>query len=70
MTARNNDKPLTKQYNINMPQDPKPNLSREAIMANISYCKAKQDHHMFLVKQFKQKEQEYAKMLYDLGYIK
>ena len=47
--------------------DPKPDLSRDALIANISYCKAKQDHHMFLVKQFKKKEQEYAKMLHDLG---
>jgi len=46
--------------------DPKPNLSRDALLANIGYCQAKQEHHLSLVKQFEKKEQEYVKMLADL----
>ena len=46
--------------------DPKPNLSRAAIMSNIDYCHAQQEHHLALVKQFEQKEQEYVKMLASL----
>jgi hypothetical protein len=43
--------------------DPKPDLSRAAIMSNIDYCHAMQEHYLALVKQFEQKEQEYVKML-------
>jgi hypothetical protein len=51
--------------------DPKPTLSREALIANIGYCNAKQEHYLALVKQFEEKEQEYVKILADLvGYIK
>ena len=43
--------------------DPKPNLSRAAILSNIEYCHAQQEHHLSMVKQFEKKEQEYVKML-------
>jgi hypothetical protein len=43
--------------------DPKPTLSRAALLANIDYCHAKQLHYLALIKQFEKKEQEYVKML-------
>jgi hypothetical protein len=43
--------------------DPKPTLSRSALLANITYCQAQQDLHLNLVKEFEQKELEYVKML-------
>jgi hypothetical protein len=46
--------------------DPKPDLSRTALLANIDYCQAKQEQYLKLLKQFEQKEQEYVKMLADL----
>lgn len=49
--------------------DPKPDLSRAAIMSNIEYCHAKQEHHLALAKLFEQKEQEYVKMLAGLTVV-
>ena len=46
--------------------DPKPTLSREALLANIAYCQAKQDQHLTLLKQFELKEQEYVLLLTEL----
>ena len=46
--------------------DPKPTLSRAALLANISYCQAQQDLHLALVKEFEEKELEYVKILSSL----
>ncbi len=47
--------------------DPKPQLGREALIANIGYCNALQEQYLALIKQFEEKEQEYVKMLSGLG---
>ncbi len=47
--------------------DPKPQLGREALIANIGYCNALQEHYLALIKQSEEKENEYVKMLSDLG---
>ena len=46
--------------------DPKPKLSREALLANIAYCQANQDHHLTLLKQFELKQQEFSRLLAEL----
>lgn len=48
--------------------DPKPQLGREALIANIGYCNALQEHYLALVKQFEEKEQEYVEMLLRLNH--
>lgn len=48
-------------------EDPKPELSKAAILANIGYCQAQQDYHLTLVKQFEEKELEYVQALVDLN---
>ena len=44
-------------------KDPKPQLGRAAIMANISYCQAQQDLHLNLVRDFEKKELEYVEKI-------
>jgi len=47
--------------------DPKPDLSRAALEANIEYCQAKQQQHLALVKKFELKEQEFFQLLAKLN---
>jgi hypothetical protein len=46
--------------------DPKPNLSRAAILSNIEYCQAKKDYHLTLANEFIKKAQDYIVMLAEL----